>query len=116
MAFTKDKGISFAIEKFLGQHPEFDPWSPESRRGFRSFVSSAERDLKNYGLVIDGKSTILPKPDQELSSGWSMEDLRYMTSFQPRSPSDGSVSTDKPEVRAASIGHRDLLRMILTLF
>jgi hypothetical protein len=112
MASTKNKGISVAIERFFLQHEHFDPWSTYSRGAFRSYVE----DVKKYQPVIEGKSTMLPKLDQEPPSGRSLEDLRYMTSFQPRSPSDGSVSTDKPEVRAVSIGHRDLLRTILTLF
>lgn len=112
MASTMDRGISVAIEKFLLQDPRFDPWSTWSRGAFKSFV----KDAKTYQSVIESKSTILPKPDQELPSGQSLESLRYMTSFQPRSPSDGSVSTDKSEVRAASIGHRGLLWMIQTLF
>jgi hypothetical protein len=86
--------MSFALQWYLEHHGSFDPWSPVNRSAFRSFL---EKDLEKYRSVIEGGSTKL-LDDQEPPSDWISEDLPHITPFQPRSPSDGSVSTDKPEV------------------
>jgi hypothetical protein len=86
------------LQTWLNQRRRFDPWSPD-RELFKDWVY---KEMEAILLQIDGKTTVssaFNEVDQmALHDAADSQGRSRDRSLQPHSPSDGSVSTDKPEV------------------